>query len=122
MKPKKTKKTKRAPLPVYESRIKWRRLKDELDACSREYPERTPYFYRKQAISWRQHLNFFEWIKGSHDNARYFAKMYLQSYRKAQQMWNDITAGIVKSDGISGTVPTEAARQGWSRWRKGVAA
>lgn len=119
---KKPKKTKRAPLPVYESRIEWRRLKDELDACSREYPERTPYFYRKQAISWRQHLNLFEWFKDQHKTARDFAKMYLQRYREMQVMWDEITAGIVKSDGISGTVPTEAARHGWSRWRKGVAA
>lgn len=106
-----TKRATRQPEPVYDGRP-WRRLANELHACTREYPDRTPYFYRKQAIAWRRHLNYFEWFKNQHSTAMYFAKMYLGRYREMLGQWADIAAGKCRSNGLGGVVEL----------RKGVAA
>lgn len=114
---------KRQPLPVYDPG-EWRGYGKELDACTRDYPTRTPYFYRREAVKWWRNRGLFRGYDGAKGLglALDFARIYLRRYREVAEQWADITAGIVKSDGIIGVLPSEAARAGWWKFRKGSVA
>ena len=80
-------KPKRKPEPVYRDQPLCSILARN-DACTRAFPERTPYFYRATAISFaRKSRCRRDRATGYAEIAASIAKQYLRRYRESLAEW-----------------------------------